>query len=976
MRLQKKCKMRRLFVLVFFFIIALGSFSDKEKVNAADKGTVRIGFFELSGFQEYDKENHPVGYNVEYLSKISEYTGWSYEYVSAESWADAVEMLEQGKVDLVAPAQWTIERAQKFLFSGYSIGTEYGGMLTWAENNDLEYESFEDFNGIRVGCLDSSILKEQFLQYAKNNGFEPDMVYFSSDQKMYEELMARRIDAAVTNYAEEENEKKLLARFAPSPYYYMMRKDSDALALELNQALEKLQSENPAFSMDLMKIYFPNIGITPFTKEEKKYIAKAKTFRVGFMELEPLAYLDQEGNAAGILIDLMKLISKKSGLNFEYVPLSGDQIDYDDLRAKRLDMVMGVEYSQINMNSAGISLTNPFFISKKIMVGKSGIRFSAHAKLKVALCTGSATLQKMLKEKYPNFDLVNYGTIRECLDAVKSKEADIMLQSQYAVEKLLAKPRYDGLVAMPDMGLVEQLSISPLLYREGMDKLDELLGDPRLISILNKAIDQIGDEERSSIVLSYTAGIPIQVTAEDFWYQFQTPILIILFLVSLGILLMLRVIRLQQKNGRLVRKSERELSCITNNINGGVVVLIPNMGFAIQYANNGFAKMIGIEGQDRDSLVDGSYITYIHEEDIPKMNAMLRKERREDDSVELELRIRQKDGGYIPALFHGTIARDEDKTLLYCVVMDISAQKKMMQTIEEEKERYEMLMSQTDDIIFDVNTEERSAMASARFEQMFGWKIDRILVREKTDELFVHPEDLGILEKVIETVRSGASRELCRIRIQTNSGEYLWCDVVLGVSRRDGRIIRFIGKITNVDAQVKDYMRLQQMSQKDGLTGLLNKLAFETEVKAALLSQEDGTENIMMFADLDNFKHLNDTLGHQCGDEMLCYVAAGLRKCFVNGEMLGRFGGDEFFIFLPGGAPDFRRKAKQLGEEIHRSFEDKESGEKIEVTASVGIACPTGSADYETLLAQADEALYWAKENGKGCYAVYQDKKP
>lgn len=971
---QKKRSVLTGFVLVFLWCI-LRCVPVLAEPEAGD--TVRIGFFALNGFLEYDENRNPVGYNVEYLDKISEFTGWSYEYVHVSGWSKAVELLRNGEVDMIAPAQRTREWEDEFLFSEYSIGTEYGGMLTRQDNDALDYEGCEQFDGIMVGCISGSALKDQFLEYAQSNGFTPHMVDFDSESQMLGALSMKSVDAVILNYAESVDTVKLLARFAPSPYYYMMRPGAESLQAELNAALEKLQSENPAYSIELMEKYYPMLNKIPFTKDELEYVENAPTLRIGFTVREPLAYVDADGNPVGILIELMNLIAQESRLTFEYVPISGEQSSYDDLREYNLSMISGVEYNKQNLQSLGLTLTDPFFSSRKVFVGRQGIQFSENANMKVAVSTKSVTLAETVKEKYPNFETVYYDTPRECLEAVLDGDVELLLQNQYAVEKLLMKPRYETLATIPEEGLAEDLCISPLLYPGESETADGLLADKRLISIMNKAIASITKEQMTDIVISYTVAIPYKVTAGDVLYRFRMAIGIIALLSVCGIALALLVMHLHNKNVRIIRKSERELSCITNNINGGVVVLIPNKGFAIQYANSGFAKMIGADENYMKVLVSGSYITYIHEDDIEKMNGLLSEERKEGATVELELRIRRLDGVYIPTIFHGTIAKEDGKMLLYCVVMDITAQKRMMQRIEEEKERYAMVIDQTDDIIFDIDIEEKAVTTSNRFASLFGWEMASIVKFEEEglDMAYVYPGDRDDAMQMIQALKEGEIRRSLRLRVRKDPGVYQWCDVIISAVRRDGQLIRLIGKITDVDEQVRAYIHLQEVSQKDGMTGLLKKEAFRDAATWRLAAASGQKNSVLVFVDLDNFKKLNDTFGHQKGDEALKFVADLLKDSFSENEVLGRFGGDEFFVFAQDvDLNEFTQKLDALRKQMERLFSGETKNQQVVISASMGVAyAPLSEDAYECMLSHADAALYQAKNSGKSRYVIYRE---
>lgn len=971
---MNKQKKRIVYYITFILVVLLFFFVKAIRVEAKQK--IRVGFFPLEGFQEYDEQGEPFGYNVEYLNKIAEYTDWEYEYVHADTWVEAMEMLDNKKIDILAPSQKSLERQEKYLLSDYSFGMEYGTLFTWSKNGKIKYEEFEAFSYIKIGCVDSFIMKDDFLRYAKANGFKPRMKYYHDNNELLSALNNHQIDAAVASYATSYGDsKKLLARFSPSPYYYMMNKGNEDLMEQLDNALDKLQTENPSFSNQLLKEYYPKFNIVPYTKKELEYIKQTPTLRMGFMMREPLSYLDNEGNPVGIIIELMNLIAEKSGLKFEYIPLSGESITYDDLRKKNLQLITGVEYTKVNKTSIGLSLSAPFMTSKKVLVGRKGIRFAANASFKIAVSTGSMTLEETIKEKYPYFEIMNMESTSDCLEAVLSGKVDVMMQSQYAVEKLLAKPKYEKLIVIPDTGLEEQLSISALINSEGKGKVNAVLTDKRLMSVMNKAIAQITEEEHSNIIISYTAGIPYQFTIKDFLYQYQVPITVIAILVILGVGLTIYSVKMRNANMEIIKKSQKQLSCIANNINGGVIVLIPNKGFSIKYANSGFVKMIGASEEYVDMLTTGSYITYIHKDDIEKLNSLMTEDLKEGDGIQLELRIRKLDGEYIPVIFRGTLAKDEDNFVLYCVVMDIREQKRMLQKIEEEKERYAMVIEQTDDIIFDANLEERKLQCSNKYEQVFGWKITDNLSYYKPDFLHIHNDDMGKIEAAVEELNLGKDIKVVSVRLQKQNKQYLWCDITMGAVRRNDKIVRIVGKITDVDKQVREMNRLKSMSKQDGLTGLLKKEAFQFSVETFLNTNDNKYNCVLLFIDLDNFKTLNDTLGHQCGDKALIDVAEAIRNHFNKNDLLGRFGGDEFFVFSSNiRLQEFIAKVERLRKELQRTYTGADKEAKVEISASMGFAySDDGKESYEDLLSYADVAVYSSKELGKNQYVMYHD---
>ena len=153
----------------------------------------------------------------------------------------------------------------------------------------------------------------------------------------------------------------------------------------------------------------------------------------------------------------------------------------------------------------------------------------------------------------------------------------------------------------------------------------------------------------------------------------------------------------------------------------------------------------------------------------------------------------------------------------------------------------------------------------------------------------------------------------------------------------------------------------------DELTGLANRRAVEEMLRTELARAErfDG-DLCLIFADLDNFKDVNDQYGHPSGDLVLSAVAETLLETVRDVDMAGRWGGEEFALVLPGTDAD---GGAAVAERARQSIAAREiemtNGERISVRASFGVAAFPKTADLETLIAAADEALYRAKRSGK-----------
>ena len=188
--------------------------------------------------------------------------------------------------------------------------------------------------------------------------------------------------------------------------------------------------------------------------------------------------------------------------------------------------------------------------------------------------------------------------------------------------------------------------------------------------------------------------------------------------------------------------------------------------------------------------------------------------------------------------------------------------------------------------------------------------------------------------------------------------------------------ILMVISIMNAANYRKSNRELREQAETDLLTDLYNKVATETKIKEYLANEGKNKKSIMFVLDIDNFKKINDTMGHAFGDEVLSTLGHQLKSEFRINDIIGRTGGDEFIIFLK----DLKDDAalKRESERVATFFKNFKVGEytKYSATASIGaVEIPNDGTEFETLYKSADKALYLAKKRGKNQMAFYKDTK-
>lgn len=168
--------------------------------------------------------------------------------------------------------------------------------------------------------------------------------------------------------------------------------------------------------------------------------------------------------------------------------------------------------------------------------------------------------------------------------------------------------------------------------------------------------------------------------------------------------------------------------------------------------------------------------------------------------------------------------------------------------------------------------------------------------------------------------------------------------------------------------------RISHMARFDELTGLPNRVSFRNEVGRMLKGADTATLSALLFVDLDQFKQVNDTLGHPCGDQLLCMVADRLREMLRENDFVARFGGDEFVVFQRGIGTmhDAADMARRIVERLSERYEVDHH--HVEIGASIGIALTQPGVSADSLIKNADMALYRAKAAGRGTFCFFREE--
>lgn len=420
------------------------------------------------------------------------------------------------------------------------------------------------------------------------------------------------------------------------------------------------------------------------------------------------------------------------------------------------------------------------------------------------------------------------------------------------------------------------------------------------------------------------------------------------------------------------KREKKLLSSILESTSSGVIICRRDDMLSIACANDNFLNLVGYSRHELSSVLENRLINLIHKEDIGEALKSLYAQLFQGDQFEIKLRLCRKDGSNIWVLFKGAKAVHSNKDCLYCTFINITESVLNQAERRIDAERYQVLVDSSENIIFEYNIRDKSCYFSSKYKAKFGEDpVTENLPDSVIEKRLIYSEDipkfLGLFSYVSEGKRAG-SQEL---RIRNADGEYIWCNIRYTViDDNEGKPFKVVGKIIDIDKQKKETESLKIASQMDSFTNLYNKSAVLAVIEKFLLDQSDK-KHALFFIDIDNFKTINDTLGHLYGDKIILELSKLLKRQFRYTDILGRIGGDEFLVLLKDFLDEkyILEKAASLCKSIS---EIKVGSDVFEITSSIGIAFyPKDGRTVSQLLEKADIALYAAKKEGKNSYKAY-----
>lgn len=382
----------------------------------------------------------------------------------------------------------------------------------------------------------------------------------------------------------------------------------------------------------------------------------------------------------------------------------------------------------------------------------------------------------------------------------------------------------------------------------------------------------------------------------------------------------------------------------------------------VQWVSPAIQRILGWIPEERYATT----LELIHPDDMPNVVAAQQRLMAGEQAASTRLRMRRVDGEYRWMESFARAVRDDagDVVSLVVVTHDIQAQMDYERALARSESRYRLLAENATDLVYRTSLDGVAEWVSEGVERILGYAPEDLVGRNFSD--LVAPEDRESVDRVTREVLTGG-RNSARFRMPTADGGTRWVHASIHLVRDDhGRPVGFVGGCRDVQAEVEAEQALDRRARTDDLTGLLNRREALSQLVTWLSPGNHHREELAVaFCDLDDFKGINDSMGHAVGDRLLQVVAERIRGCVRAGDTVARVGGDEILLILRGmtsldaGVAVAEKVREAVGAPV------RINGQVVPASVSIGVTMAEKHDDVDTLVARADRAMYRAKQAGR-----------
>ncbi|QFJ55922.1 ATP-binding protein [Pseudobutyrivibrio xylanivorans] len=511
---------RFLLVILGFVMIAFQSPVFVSAHNHATK-TVRIGYYENEIFQEGASEDSvKSGYAYEYYMKLSEYTGWRYEYVYG-TYNDLYQMLVDGDIDMLAGIAFREDREALIGYPEIPMGVEAYVLVKHDFDTEITAEP-STLSGHTIGVLNSN-MSATLGNYLKEHAIDATVITYENSAKLLDAFDSDEIDilAAESDGTNIRKHAEVLYAFGTADYYICVNKADTILLDELNEAQSALYTDEPYYLSVLNAKYFgASLSSQTLSNVERNWILAHDKIVIGYLNnYLPYSDTDANGRVTGVVKDIVPKLFDSMNITELDIEYKGFD-NYDDMisavDAEGVDVAFPVAGGLYYSEESGIYQSNSVLSSSTDLIYKNVVIYPDNASF--AINNNNRMQYYYVKTNYPNAHMVFYDSIDECLRAVLKGEVDCTTVNGMRANAILKNAEY------ADLSLRQLSSADARCF-------GVRIGDEGLLRIINRGIHIMGSDYPENQAYKYVDGLYIEektLSLKDFipW------ILLVLLLIA------------------------------------------------------------------------------------------------------------------------------------------------------------------------------------------------------------------------------------------------------------------------------------------------------------------------------------------------------------------------------------------------------------------------------------------------------------
>lgn len=587
-----KCKLHKYVCLIGILAVCISLLP--MRVEAAEKEepeVVRVGWYEDS-YHISGENDGRSGYGYEYEQFLASYTGWYYDYIE-DSWPNLIEMLQNGKIDLMGGISYTDERAETALFSELPMGTERYFLYANLSNGDVSASDLSSLNGKRVAILENSVQETLFCEWEREHNIKTEHINVNNLEEVMKLAESHEIDGVIStetliwaNY-----DMSAITITGNSDIYYCISKKRPDLKEKLDTVMRQMENDNPFYADDLYKEYLSTAAASVLSYQDENWLEQHGKIKMGYVKYDPgISTIDEiTGKPVGIINDYIEFVTNyfnKELLQFELVGFDSQEAEIQALKDGKIDMIFHASQNQY------ASEQNAFILSNTVLeVPLAAVHvknsFNENAENTIAIEKEDIFLKWHVSYNYPKWEIVEYDSAKDVEKAVKNGEADCFLVKSGTLGKYIEDNKYNCIF------LADSKSMSFAAKRENTE----------LMAVLNKTLQVMRPSMLTGALSMYDSASK-KVTLEDFIKD--NLLIVTISFTSIFLLILFTILQLLKKAREAERKA-KEAQMQAENANAAKSDFLFNMSHDIRTPMN---ALLGYNQLMKKELTDSRLLDY------------------------------------------------------------------------------------------------------------------------------------------------------------------------------------------------------------------------------------------------------------------------------------------------------------------------------------------------------------------------------